>query len=287
MDDSIIIQLKGGLGNQMFQYAAGRALSLHRKASLLLDIASYEPKQAKMFALDAFNIEAELATSAVLQTFHQGILSRILRRVLPPGGRTVYKEPHFHFDKNFLLYRAPLYMKGYWQSWRYFQATEAIIRSDFRFREKFAPAVEAKARVLQNSNSVAMHFRRGDYTSTEAVNYHGICGPEYYQQAVEWMMNKLPDSFFYIFTNDPEWVRDNLPENIHCEILSGTLSHTQFEDLYLMSQCRHQIIANSSFSWWAAWLNNFGGKQVVAPAQWFAETKLNTTDLVPESWKRL
>ncbi len=283
----IIVQLKGGLGNQMFQYAAGRSLSLQYRVPLMLDTASFEPRQAGMYALNALQIKAGIAAEEDIAPFTPSVWRKILYRIAPLSMRRVYREPHFHFDPRFFSARPPLYMKGYWQSWRYFQSVEQVIREDFGFREDFSDAIQAKAARLQEHHSVAMHFRRGDYTNPETAAYHGVCGPDYYKDAAKWMQEQFPDAYFYIFTNDPAWVRGNLPEGIRYEILSGDLSHTQYEDLFLMSRCRHQIIANSSYSWWAAWLNPYPAKQVVAPRKWFDGARLNTGDLIPSNWKSI
>lgn len=265
----------------MFQYAAGRALALRTGAPLLLDIAGYEPKQAAMFGLNGLQIQAGTAGPEELKTFEQGFAGKVLNRLLPVSMRRIYKEPHFHYDPAFTRVRPPLYMKGYWQSWKYFNSVADQVRSDFRFTQAFSPAILEKAAMLENTESVAIHFRRGDYTQQEAVQYHGICGPEYYNKAVQ----QLPAGLqYYIFTNDPAWVRENMPAGISAEILSGSLSHTQYEDLFLMSRCRHQVIANSSYSWWAAWLNRYENKRVIAPKQWFNEANLSTRDLFPQNW---
>ncbi len=265
----------------MFQYAAGRALALRTGAPLLLDTGSYEPKQAGMYALNGLQVQAGIAAPAELQAFEQGVAAKVLNRLLPPAMRRVYREPHFHYDAAFTRMRPPLYMKGYWQSWKYFREAEEPVRTDFRFAGAFSAAIEEKAALLESTESVAMHFRRGDYTQEITVNYHGICGPAYYNNAVR----QLPAGIqYYIFTNDPAWVRENLPPGISAEILSGTLSHTQYEDLYLMSRCRHQVIANSSYSWWAAWLNPYAAKKVIAPKQWFNQAQHNTADLFPPNW---
>lgn len=267
----------------MFQYAAGRALAVKYRVPLMLDIASYEPKQAGMFALNGLAVQAGIAEAHDLELFQQGLIGKVLSRLRPPHKRRVYKEPHFHFDPGFFYTKPPLYLKGYWQSWRYFEPVADIIRKDFTFAQHFSAAVQEKAWQLKGSESVAIHFRRGDYTSKEAVEYHGITGADYYQQAVA----RFRDAKFYVFTNDPAWVRENLPTGIDYEILSGGLSHTPYEDLFLMSQCRHQIIANSSFSWWGAWLNEYAGKQVISPTQWFATGQLDAMDLIPASWYRI
>ena len=283
----ILVQLKGGLGNQMFQYAAGRSLALKYRVPLLLDPASYEPRQAGMYALNGLNIDAAVATPADLAAFRPGTIGKVLNRVLPLQLRRVYKEPHYEYDPQFLQARPPLYLRGYWQSWRYFEPVQDTILKDFTFAIPFSQQVLNKAAELQATESIAMHFRRGDYTDATTAAYHGICEPAYYDAAAAYMLTQHPQAKFYIFTNDPAWVKDNLPAGISYEIVSGKLSHTQYEDLFLMSHCRHQVIANSSFSWWAAWLNRHKGKQVVAPARWFAIDSLSAKDLVPASWHRI
>lgn len=265
----------------MFQYAAGRALALRFDVPLYLDKGSYEPRQAAMYGLDGLKIHASPATGDMIP--EPGVFGKVFNRLAPASMRRVFRETQFHFDPAFFSLRPPVYLKGYWQSWKYFEGVESVIREDFTFNIDFSKEIREKAEALRNSDSVAMHFRRGDYTSSSAAVYHGICEPEYYQRAAE----RYPGATFYIFTNDPAWVKDNLPAGISYEILSGAFSNTQYEDLYLMSQCRHQVIANSSYSWWAAWLNRFPGKRVTAPKRWFLAEGLNDRDLVPADWNRI
>ncbi|MRG44883.1 alpha-1,2-fucosyltransferase [Chitinophaga sp. SYP-B3965] len=283
----ILVQLKGGLGNQMFQYAAGRSLAAKYQVPLLLDPESYESRQKGMYGLNGLNIQAGIATPADLAAFKQGTVGKVLNRVLPTPYRRVYKERHYEFDALLFQAQPPVYLKGYWQSWRYFEPVQETILSDFTFSIPFSPNILNKAAELQATESIAMHFRRGDYTDAATAAYHGICEPAYYDAAARYMLTRHPHAKFYIFTNDPAWVKDNLPSGITYEIVSGDLSHTQYEDLFLMSHCRHQIIANSSFSWWAAWLNTYKEKRVVAPAKWFAVADVDAKDLVPASWHRI
>lgn len=265
----------------MFQYAAGRTLARQHDVPLFLDKDSYEPGQGKMYGLGGLLITASIAGADMIP--RPGFLQKAFNRLAPVPMRTVYREKHFHFDPAFFSLRPPIYLKGYWQSWKYFEPVKHLIREDFAFKTAFSPEILAKAEALRRGNSVAMHFRRGDYTSTSAATYHGICEPEYYQKAAE----RYPGATFYIFTNDPAWVKDNLPQGITYEILSGALSHTQYEDLFLMSSCRHQVIANSSYSWWAAWLNRYEGKRITAPKRWFVAEGMHDGDLIPAGWDRL
>ncbi|RAJ08397.1 glycosyl transferase family 11 [Chitinophaga skermanii] len=283
----VIVQLKGGLGNQMFQYAAGRCLSLQHQSPLLLDINSYDAQQLRRYDLDCFNIEAGLSTEADVRQFDRSFLRKVFDRLLPAHKRKMYRELHFHFDPGFYKATPPLYLKGYWQSEQYFKPVEEQIRRDFTFKTPFSAAVEEKAVELRGRESVAVHFRRGDYKDPEMLRVHGIVGLDYYDAAIMQMQATVPGAKFYIFTDDPEWVRTNVPWQVPLEILSGNLTHTHLEDLYLMSQCRHQIIANSSFSWWAAWLNKNADKQVFTPQKWFGIKERNTKDLIPAAWKRL
>ncbi|MGN7722714.1 alpha-1,2-fucosyltransferase [Chitinophaga sp. 22620] len=277
----ILVQLKGGLGNQMFQYAAGRTLALQHDVPLFLDKGSYEPKQAGMYGLDGLRIAASVAGEDMIP--RPGLLQKAFNRLAPAPWRRIFRERGMDFDPRFFSLRPPVYLKGYWQSWKYFGPQAAQIRQDFTFSLEFSPAIRAKAAELPQQETVAMHFRRGDYTNSEAAAFHGVLGPDYYEKAVQ----RFSGAKFIIFTNDPAWVRHNLPAGIDYEILSGSLSHTQYEDLFLMSRCRHQVIANSSFSWWAAWLNGHPDRQVVAPARWFAQPGQTAIDLVPPSWHRI
>lgn len=277
----IVVQLKGGLGNQMFQYAAGRCLSVLHKVPLALDKGSYEPRQAGMYGLGGLSVDALEATPGMIP--RPGFAEKVINRLAPVPMRRIFKESSLEFDPDFFKIKPPVYLKGYWQSWKYFEPVKDVIRQDFRFSAGFSETIMAKAAALRETESVAVHFRRGDYTNPGTASFHGACEPAYYEAAVK----RFPGATFYIFTNDPEWVKNNLPAGISYEIPSGSLTHTQYEDLFLMSQCRHQVIANSSFSWWAAWLNGYAQKQVVAPLKWYAREDLNVQHLVPPGWQRI
>lgn len=277
----IVVQLKGGLGNQMFQYAAGRCLSILHKVPLALDKGSYGPRQAAMYALDGLRVNAVEAGPEMIPK--PGFFAKAFNRLAPVSMRRIFRETSLDFNPDFFSVKPPVYLKGYWQSWKYFEPQAGQIRKDFAFNIDFPAAVTAKAAELRAGESVALHFRRGDYTDPATASFHGACGPTYYEAAVK----RFPGALFYIFTNDPAWVKNNLPAGISYEILSGSLTHTQYEDLFLMSRCRHQVIANSSFSWWAAWLNDYAEKQVVAPLKWYAKEDLNVQHLVPPEWQRI
>jgi hypothetical protein len=283
----IIARLQGGLGNQLFQYAAARALAtrLH-KPFRLETITSLQKDKLRHIALNDFNIPFELATVKEIKQFlyfpglyrHQpGFFSKF--------GKHIYREPHFHFDQQFLQLDDPVYLDGFWQSHLYFKDIEDSIRQDITVRPGLIQNVVSKAKELQNKSSVAVHIRRGDFLNPKAAAYHGILDAAYYSKAITLLAEKIPGASIHYFSDDIEWVKANLPAE-NAEYVSS-FTNSAIEDFYLMTQCKHNIIANSSFSWWPAWLNNNPGKIVIAPKNWFANPAINTNDLIPGEWLRI
>ncbi|GAA4333777.1 alpha-1,2-fucosyltransferase [Flaviaesturariibacter amylovorans] len=283
----IVIQLKGGLGNQMFQYAAARALALRHGAEVLLDTAHYRADQLRNFDLLQLSAQARVATAAEAARLRpDGLLQRVAARLRPLRSRRFYKEPHFHYDPGFAQLGHEVYLQGYFQSERYFAPFADRIRAELQLREPLSPQLLELGRAMQAQESVSLHIRRGDYSNPVTLKVHGILPISYYQKAMEVMSRHLDAPRYYLFTDDPAWVLEHL-DIPGAEVVSGHHTKAHFEDLFLMSQCRHQVIANSSFSWWGAWLNSNPGKKVIAPAQWFHEGPPDTQDLVPAGWTRL
>ncbi|TDH26430.1 alpha-1,2-fucosyltransferase [Segetibacter sp. 3557_3] len=289
----IIVQLKGGLGNQLFQYAAGLSLALHHQVPVKVDTSLLgEPDEQigtiRNFDLAYLQEPPEIATRVELQPYlEESLLKKLLQKLLPPHKREIYKEARFTFDHHFYAAGRQIYLKGYRQSEQYFKPNEKEIRSRFGFRAGLMVHLEDFARQLQQEESVALHIRRGDYSATTVQNYYAELGLEYYQKGIAHIRTKVTQPTYYVFTDDPSWVMQNLPLAPGVTVVSGATSKSHLEDFWLMSQCRHNIIANSSFSWWAAWLNNYSRKIVVAPANWFDKAKLDTRDLIPKHWVRL
>ena len=177
-----------------------------------------------------------------------------------------------------------VYLDGYWQSWKYFNNYSDIIKKDFTIKLKYLNTIDRNLLTqIENSNSVALHVRRGDYVNNKDVNkFLGICDKSYYESAIEFIKNKVVDPRFYIFSDDPDWCLKEFGNEFF--IISG---NHDWQDLWLMSKCKNQIIANSSFSWWAAWLNNNMEKIVVAPKKWFSGMNIKIDDRLPESWIKL
>ncbi len=284
---SVTVRLMGGLGNQLFQYATARAISLRADAKLLLDIGGYSSDGLRNFELDAFSIQANLISDS---RFKKSRVRRLWERILPLSSAVrVYKEPHFHFDESILELRAPIIIEGYWQSERYFRDFTSEIRNELipvQPLEKYNAEIAAH---IVDTHAVSLHIRRGDYiTNAHTNSYHGVCPIEYYNAAIDFVRKSVgSDVHLFVFSDDHDWTKKNIKSSFPITYIESNLGSRGFRDMQLMSLCRHHIIANSSFSWWGAWLNPRPDKIVVAPKNWFSNTQNNTSDLMPESWVRL
>lgn len=290
----IISKLIGGLGNQMFQYAAGRRAAFINKTFLKLDISGYKNQEGmtkREYLLNCFNICEEFASISEINKLKgkNNLLQKILRKNYPIiDNRTFIIEKHFHFSPNILKTSNNVYLEGYWASEKYFKDIEDIIRQDFTF--KFKPDLENKKLIekIKNCMSISIHVRRGDYVSVKKTHEcHGVCSLEYYKKAINLITAQVKKPHFFIFSDEPEWIKQNLKLKYPNTIIDYNFHKKDYEDLRLISLCKHNIIANSSFSWWGAWLNNNQNKIVIAPKKWFKDSSINTADLIPKSWLRV
>lgn len=293
----IITRLIGGLGNQMFQYAAGRALSLRMGVELKVDTSGFETYGLRRYELGAYPIAAEIASPEELALVGGGVPAprsrwrSVLHRWI--GGSSVpspalYREPHFPFDADLARQSPPIYMDGYWQSERYFSDVAEILRRDLTPREPLDPVNAETASEIVGSEAVSLHVRRGDYVTNAHTNaYHGTCSLDYYRAAIEHIGSHVASPRLFVFSDDADWTRKNLNTDLPTTYVSANPPDRGFRDIQLMSLCRHHVIANSSFSWWGAWLNPRSDKIVVAPSQWFAAGGNDTRDLVPDRWVRI
>ncbi len=290
----IITRIIGGLGNQMFQYAVGRALSISRRLPLYLDISSYRHyRRHQGFELQCvFNCNASLASTKDVYSvlgwrampIIKNLISRIDFSILHTDSFVV--EPHLHYWPGICNVPDRVYLQGYWQSEKYFSDTASVIRSDFTFKQPMSAVNAAWAKKISSCISVSLHIRRGDYAS-HARTYvtHGLCSLDYYHAAVGYVAERTREPEFFVFSDDISWARDNLKLNYRCHYLDHNQGKESYNDMRLMSLCRHHIIANSTFSWWGAWLNPCEEKIVVAPARWFASGA--RIDLIPEGWVQI
>ena len=288
----IISNVIGGLGNQMFQYTAGRALSLQLGTSLKLDVddlGGYVLHQG--FELDRlFAGEFELASKIDKQTVLGWQKGSAIRRVLKRSTLTFARNKNYIVEPSFTYWsginglKDNIYLDGYWQSERYFSAFVATIKADFTFKLPLSAKNLQIASNISNVNAVSLHVRRGDYVSNKKANsIHGVCSLDYYRDAIKSILNHIENPVFFVFSDDIAWVKNNLVIEAQSIFIDHNTGEESYNDMRLMSLCQHHIIANSSFSWWGAWLNTSPNKIVIAPKQWFANDN-NVSDLFPPDW---
>lgn len=290
-EQQIVVKLSGGLGNQLFQYAVGRSLAIRNQRNLRLDRRFLDGANNATYGLHQFNIDASLS----------GIEDGIKRPPLKRDHKIAYYlwrhlrlapkrfvERNLSFEPRLLEPISNIYLEGYWQSERYFSDIAETIRNDLKI---ITTPSQQNAEVLEKiyaSPAVSLHVRRGDYLHPVTQAVHGSCKTSYYLNAVRLIAEKTKvEPVVYAFSDEPEWVRENLRLPFETHVVSHNGPDKNYEDLRLMSACRHHVIANSSFSWWGAWLNASTSKVVVAPIRWFADPSLSNPDIVPTSWQRL
>ena len=279
----------------MFQYAAGRALSTKLRQDLLLDVSDFSDYSLHNgYELSrVFNVHAEFADTKLVRELLGWKAARTVRRVLNrPSvawlrGRKYVVEPHFHYWPDFFQRTDDCYLTGYWQSERYFSSVSDLLRQEFMFREPLTGKNQEIAAEISTSQSISLHVRRGDYVSNPKTRQViGPCSEIYYQNAIKYVTERVERPRFYVFSDDPAWVKQNIQVPLPCIYVEHNVKSESYRDMQLMSLCHHHIIANSSFSWWGAWLNSRPGKIVVAPREWFAKP-VNTSDLIPPAWCQL
>lgn len=290
----IIVNIIGGLGNQMFQYALGKSIALKTKQPLKLDITAFKAYELRSYELAAFNISCSIAAEEEINALKYKNpnffekLNMLLRKQSAPYSEFCYKEKYYHFDSEVLDNNESIYLFGYWQSEKYFLDCKETILKEFTLKREISLLSTHYLNMITSSASVSLHIRRGDYVNNRTTNdYHGTCNLDYYKKAVSIIKIKNFKTHFFIFSDDLDWAKKNIDfiDNITFVELSADIP--DYEEMYLMSMCRHNIIANSSFSWWGAWLNQNHKKIVIAPKLWFNDGSINTNDLIPNTWIRI
>jgi len=288
----IVSRLIGGLGNQMFQYAVARAIALRFDVELKLDISGFADYPLRRYELDQFPISAKLASIMDLSHFGLRHYQRSdwqhrLRRWITGRDWPVYREPQFNFDPLAKQLHPPIYLDGYWQSEQYFIDFADILRREFTPQAPLEPENQDIADLIDSVNAVSLHIRRGDYVgNAHTSQYHGTCTLDYYQAAMDHIAGQVASPHFFVFSDELDWARAHLHCHFPMTFVNANSPERGYRDMQLMSRCRHHIVANSSFSWWGAWLNPKQEKIVVAPKKWF-NTGLDTRDLVPDAWIRI
>lgn len=282
----ITSRIFGGLGNQLFQYATARALADAAGTELLLDTRLAPPGNHWAYGLHHFNIRAGVAVDAELPPAKAQRLRYGLWRAFGRSPRFV-RERGLGYDPALMKRRGDLYLHGYFQAQEYFAQIEQSLRGDLSFVE---PATGLNAELQQQiiaAPSVSVHLRRGDYVS-EAGSTHGTCDAAYYDRALDHLANASGQELkAYVFSDDPVWAREHMKLRFETQYVGHNGPQQAHEDLRLMASCTHHVIANSTFSWWGAWLNPEPAKCVVAPVQWFRTDKLSNPDIIPKNWHRV
>lgn len=285
----IIVKIVGGLGNQMFQYAYAKALET-RGYKVKIDITVFETyKLHGGYQLDTYNIN--LANSSKVENkkyYKNNIIFKVLKKIgLDFSKRT--KEDSLLFNDSLLKVKDNNYIDGYFQCEKYFKDIREILLKQFSInQEKSNYTKQIEKKIFESKHSYSLHIRRGDFVDNTNINIHGSCDLEYYQNAIEVINLKYEDTHCFIFSDDIDWCKQNLKIKnvVYIDSEEKRIPH---EDIYLMSLCHHNIIANSSFSWWGAWLNQNEDKVVIAPKRWFANDELEkqSRDIVCDGWIRI
>mgnify|MGYP001809691657 CR=1 FL=1 len=288
--NSIIIKLNGGLGNQMFQWALARMLQVVTGMDIYLDMSYFDKNYARPYQLNVFRIKPNKIEDSATKLKLKVIWT--LRSFLNEKkflGYTLYSEKQFNFEKRISKIAPNTYIEGFFQSELYFGCIDNDLRDDFQFVELLEGANKKIIDKLKTLESISIHVRRGDYVQKKRYeNIYASCGLDYYKRAVDYIAQRCnQEPALLIFSDDIEWVKKNLKLEYPCTFVSHNNGSQSYKDMQLMSLCTHNIIANSSFSWWGAWLNKNPNKIVVAPKKWFNDEEIVQTDVIPKTWVQL
>lgn len=296
----VVTKFSGGLGNQMFQYAAARAIAHREHAELLFDLSHYNIKTGvnytiRSFALEQFSIFGKRATVAdvwplLIRKYRKGKVWYLWNKLIASRKR-YFTEKQFHFDPEVLTLHAPVFLDGWFATEKYVTDIRAVLLKEFTLKRPLSDWAAGYKKAIDNEPaSVAVHIRRGDYVKNPETNsFHGVCSNAYYEKAAALIISKYPQAHFFIFSDEIEWVRANMkfPGRVtYVSEANDTTPGRDAEEMILISACKHAIIANSTFSWWGAWLNTNPHKTVIGPKRWFDGAKKNvlTHDVLPASW---
>lgn len=289
----IVIRLMGGLGNQMFQYALGRRLALERGTALKLDLGALTQDKDRAYRLQHLAIDAGIANAAeILQAKGgAGLAGKLTRRLdaLKPWYRrhwVVERDPRW--EPGIVSGITPVYLEGYWQREEYFATIAPSLRKELQLRDVPSHASQRVAAHMNSVNAVSLHVRRGDYVTNPATQaLYGVLPAQYYQAAALLMGERVERPHFFAFSDQPAWVAENLHLDYPMTCVTHNGAERDYEDLWLMTHCKHHIVANSSFSWWGAWLSRHPGACVVAPAPWYQAPSWRAVDPAPRDWIRI
>ena len=279
----IVARIKGGLGNQLFQYALARQVADRFDTELILDIGHFDSFPLRRFELDRFEIRAE-----VTRLVHGD--KEVPGFDFASQGLTLVRPEVSGFDARYLdgLQPGDYYLDGYWDAWRYADGARAFADRDLRLGTAPPGEVAALVDEVRDCESVCVHFRRGDYVTSEVINQiFGVCGIDYYQRALDGLLPRLREPRLYLFSDDIEWVRENFRPDAPMVSVSDKTAGDVICDFEVMRNCHSFVTANSTLSWWAAFLGAAGDKVVCCPQRWMAREENAKPDLVPPDWLRV
>ncbi|MBT4651919.1 MAG: alpha-1,2-fucosyltransferase [Candidatus Pacebacteria bacterium] len=294
----ITSRLSGGLGNQMFQYALGRVLAQLNNSPLCLDLSYYYQKHTqdtpRRYELNIFpnikNQDLPIRTKSQFSTIN--MIKLFLNHHLKFNSKAYpsnwIKESGHQFNPGILSLKGDYILDGYWQSEKYFKKFRESILTDFSFPSKTSKKNNEVINYLKTYTTISTHVRRGDYISNQkSADCHGVCSTQYYQKAIDLIRKQVYKPIFLIFSDDINWCKKNLPVPHKSIFVNHNNGKNSFEDMRLMSLCNHNIIANSSFSWWGAWLNKNTEKIIITPKKWFNDPKVIIKDINPSTWIKI
>ncbi len=281
----------------MFQYAFGKQLAMQNNTQLVLALSYIQSKlpfkkwaTPMQYELDIFNLHTQLENNIFQANYLYPFAKteHILRNFRNKQKLNVLSEKQFEYNPTYLQTQDNSYVIGNFQSEKYFTSIQDIIRKDFQFKKPLETENEQWKKKIENCHSISLHIRRGDYLSiAKNASKFSQLSLQYYQDAIKYISNKIEKPIFFIFSDDSEWVKANVKTDFQMHFIDNNKGKNNYRDMQLMSCCKHNIIANSTFSWWGAWLNNNQDKMVIAPNAWFADVSINSQDIIPSKWIKL
>ena len=287
--NKVFVRLQGRIGNQLFQYAAARAVAIKNNSELLLDIRETTELGGRwQYSLKHYNINARIAKSWELPPHRSKRIRNKLWRLY--GKKIKYLREHgfniLHNNK-ILSASSNCYLEGYFHTEKYFSNIIPILQHELTYVSKPLQHNVNMHKQIVSENAISLHIRRGDYLTPFWSSYFAKCGNNYYDAAVTHIAKHVKTPIFYIFSDDPQWVKDNIHLEYPMIISENNQNELSHEDLRLMSACKHNIIANSTYSWWGAYLNSYPNKIVIAPKLWYSSNGADNPDIVPQRWDRI
>ena len=283
----VIVNIKGGLGNQMFCYAFAKALSIELD-DIKIDNFSFF-KKSKIhggYQLDKLNIIINSATIEQIKLLRGSNFFNKKVNIIKHKHLVI---PYLNFNENLLKLKGDLYLDGYFQSEKYFSNIRSELIKDFKVKNQITESAQKiKQQINRAKKTCSIHIRRGDYLDQKNSSIYTLVDVNYYNNAIKIITEKEPETCFFIFSDDIEWVKKNV-KPINCFYIEKNSERNPCEDMHLMSLCKNNIISNSTFGWWGAWLNQNQNKKIIIPKRWFFDEKLNIQirGLLCENWIKL